>query len=203
MIRIVQYGLGNVGAFANIYHRLNIEHAVAETAADLDDADKIILPGVGSFDWAMKLLNASSMREKLDELVLVKKVPVLGVCVGMQMMATSSDEGVEPGLGWIDATVRRFDLASLGNRGRLPHMGWSNAVPVGQNGLFAGLTDPKFYFLHSYYFAPNGSDTTLAHTNFGKDFVSACGRDNIHGVQFHPEKSHHWGIRLLQNFAEL
>lgn len=203
MIRIVQYGLGNVGAFANIYHRLNIPHGIAETAADLADADKIVLPGVGSFDWAMNLLNASSMRSRLDELVLEKGVPVLGVCVGMQIMARQSDEGSEPGLGWLDATVRRFDMAKLGNRSRLPHMGWSTAVPTTHDGLFAGLAEPKFYFLHSYYFSPNTEEITLAHTNFGSDFVSACHRDNIYGVQFHPEKSHDWGIRLLRNFAEL
>ena len=203
MIRIVQYGLGNVGAFANIYHRLNIACATAETAADLADADKIILPGVGSFDWAMKLLNESSMRERLDELVLEKNVPVLGVCVGMQMMARSSDEGKSPGLGWIDANVRRFDTATLVNKDRLPHMGWSTAVPRDAAALFAGLAEPKFYFLHSYYFAPNRTENALAQTHFGIDFVSACQRDNILGVQFHPEKSHDWGIRLLKNFAEL
>jgi len=203
MIRIVQYGLGNVGAFANIFHRMNIPHGIATCADELEDADSIILPGVGSFDYAMNRLNASGMREKLDHLVLRDKVPVLGVCVGMQMMAHDSEEGSVPGLGWIDATVRRFKLAHLGNRDRLPHMGWSTVRPIDGQTLFVDLPDPRFYFLHSYYFFPDDPASTLAYTTFGDDFTSACRRDNIYGVQFHPEKSHDWGVKLLKNFAGL
>lgn len=203
MIRVLQYGAGNVGAFLSIYHRLNIACGVATTPDDMKDATRLILPGVGSFDWAMDRLNRSGMRESLDELVQVRKVPILGICVGMQMMARASEEGVLPGLGWVDGKVRRFDPTMLGHRDRLPHMGWSTARPVSHAGLFAGMDEWKFYFLHSYYFDATRPEDVLATTRFGIEFASACRRDNVHGVQFHPEKSHDWGISLLKNFAEL
>jgi imidazole glycerol-phosphate synthase subunit HisH len=203
MIRIVKYGLGNIAAFANIYRRLNIDCATAETADELATASKIILPGVGAFDWAMHLLAESGMRECLDDMVLNRKVPVLGVCVGMQMMANSSEEGQSPGLGWIDADVRRFDESQFTARTHLPHMGWSNVRPAQTDNLFRDMPDPRFYFLHSYLVAPRLRQNVLAETEYGATFASAVRADNVFGVQFHPEKSHQWGIRLLQNFAEL
>jgi glutamine amidotransferase len=203
MIRIVKYGLGNIGAFANIYRRLNIECTTAETAEELATASKIILPGVGAFDWAMHLLAGSGMRECLDEMVLNRKVPVLGVCVGMQMMANASEEGQLPGLGWIDGDVRRFDEKQFTARTHLPHMGWSDVKPTETASLFRDMADPQFYFLHSYLVAPRRRENILAETDYGSPFASAVRADNIFGVQFHPEKSHQWGIRLLQNFAEL
>ncbi|MBW4651626.1 MAG: imidazole glycerol phosphate synthase subunit HisH [Kaiparowitsia implicata GSE-PSE-MK54-09C] len=203
MIRIVKYGLGNIAAFANIYRRLNIECATAETAEELATASKIILPGVGAFDWAMQLLAESGMRECLDDMVLNRNVPVLGVCVGMQMMANSSEEGQLPGLGWIDADVRRFDEARFTTRTHLPHMGWSTVQPKETTSLFNDMPDPQFYFLHSYLVAPLRHENVLAETDYGSPFASAVSSDNIFGVQFHPEKSHQWGIKLLQNFAEL
>jgi glutamine amidotransferase len=204
MITIINYGLGNVQAFANVYKRLNIPAVIATGASDLDGATRLILPGVGAFDHAMELLDASGMREKVDDLVLNKQVPVLGVCVGMQILARSSDEGRLSGLGWIDGRVRRFDEAKLQQPSRLPHMGWNDVVPASGARLFAGLEqDSRFYFLHSYYFDCASNDNVLATAEYGISFGCAVHSGNIYGVQFHPEKSHDYGVRLLKNFAEL
>lgn len=204
MITIVNYGLGNIQAIANIYKRLNIPARIATSAEELAEAQKIILPGVGAFDWAMTRLDQSGMRERLDDLVLGKGRPVLGICVGMQMMAKRSDEGVLEGLGWIDAEVRKFDEASFTHKTRLPHMGWNDVVPRQNGGLFRGLeSGARFYFLHSYYFAPSQEDDVLAITDYNGPYASSVFSGNVFGVQFHPEKSHQWGIQLLKNFAEL
>lgn len=203
MITLVSYGLGNVQAFANIYRRLNIPVQIAQTVDELATAQRIILPGVGAFDWAMTRLEASGLRPCLDDLVLVQRRPVLGVCVGMQMMARHSDEGQLPGLGWIDAEVRRFDAGRFTQKTHLPHMGWNDVVPRRTDGLFQDMSSPRFYFLHSYYFAPAREEDTLAVTDYYGPFTSAVGVGNIYGTQFHPEKSHQWGIQLLRNFAEL
>jgi glutamine amidotransferase len=202
MITIVDYGLGNIQAFINIYKRLNITVQATQTADQLARADKIILPGVGAFDWAMNRLEASGMRACLDDLVLKQQRPVLGVCVGMQIMARRSDEGGLPGLGWFDAEVKRFDERKFRQKTHLPHMGWNDVTPR-MNSLFMGLTSPRFYFLHSYYFAPGDPAQTLATANYGGLFTAAAYKDHIFGVQFHPEKSHQWGVQLLKNFAEL
>jgi imidazole glycerol-phosphate synthase subunit HisH len=203
MITLLNYGLGNVEAFVNIYKRMNIPVAVAETADQLVDAKRIILPGVGAFDWAMTRLDESGMRACLDDLVMVKKRPVLGVCVGMQIMAGRSDEGELPGLGWIDAEVKRFDETRFLQQTHLPHMGWNDVCPRYVECLFKGITEPRFYFLHSYYFVPANQDDVLALTDYNCSYASAVRSSNVFGTQFHPEKSHHWGIQLLKNFAEL
>ena len=203
MIALVDYGLGNIQAFANIYRRLNIPVTEARTPAELQAADRIVLPGVGAFDWAMTRLEASGMRVCLDDLVLVEKRPVLGICVGMQMMARCSDEGQLPGLGWIDAEVKRFDESRLRQKTRIPHMGWNDVAPASADLLFRGIDSPRFYFLHSYYVTPNDPGLVLATTEYGDPFASAVCREHVFGVQFHPEKSHGWGVQLLKNFAEL
>lgn len=204
MIRIVDYGLGNILAFLNVYKRLNIPVAVARNAEELQGAEKLILPGVGSFDHAMELLQRSGMRESLDDLVLNRGIPVLGVCVGMQIMAERSEEGVLPGLGWIRASVRKLRGAEGKSLLQLPHMGWNDVVPLASSGLFTGLDhDVRFYFLHSYYFDCESSGTALAETDYGLRFACAVHLRNIYGVQFHPEKSHQYGNRLLQNFSEV
>ena len=165
MIAIVDYGLGNVLAFKNIYKRFGIEATVAKVPEDLLKASKIILPGVGSFDWAMTKLNNSGLRAVLDNLVLKKKLPVLGVCVGMQMMAKKSEEGVRPGLGWIDADVVKFDNKSCAET-PVPHMGWNSVVPRHEKTLFCMVKEPKYYFLHSFFIRvrddKNPEDSTSA-----------------------------------------
>lgn len=202
MIALVDYGLGNIQAFANIYRHLGIEAAPARTANDLRTASAIILPGVGAFDWAMTRLQESGLREALDGEVLGAKKPILGICVGMQMMARSSEEGSLPGLGWIDATVVKFDTRLLRSKTHLPHMGWNDAHPVSTDTLFSGLDAPRYYFLHSYFMKTDREENVLATTSYGVTFTSAVQAGNVYGTQFHPEKSHQWGVRLLKNFAE-
>jgi glutamine amidotransferase len=204
MITIVDYGLGNILAFANVYKHLNIPFKVAKNANDLKGASKIILPGVGAFDHAMERVDQSGMRETLDQLVLNEGAPVLGICVGMQILAQSSEEGSLPGLGWIDGQVKKFDASTLLHGTRLPHMGWNDVKPVTDSKLFAGFEgDTRFYFLHSYYFQCTRTEDVLAVADYGSEFSCAVNRATIYGVQFHPEKSHHFGTRLLKNFAEL
>ena len=202
MIAIVGYGLGNVEAIANIYKRENIPAVIATTASQLREATRLILPGVGSFDWAMQRLNESGMRDELELQVRENRKPILGICVGFQMMARRSDEGTAAGLGWIDADVRRFAAPVRGPAVRLPHMGWNDAVALRPSHLFEGLDVPmRFYFLHSYYFVPDRAEDVLTQTEFCGPYCSSAGYGNVFGVQFHPEKSHHWGVRLLRNFA--
>jgi glutamine amidotransferase len=197
MIAIVDYGLGNIRAFANLYKRLNIEHLIADKPEHLEKADKIILPGVGAFDYAMTLLNRSGLRQVLEEMVLGKQTPVLGICVGMQIMAASSEEGVLEGLNWIPARVLKFP----DNVQPLPHMGWNNIVIEQQDPILSGLDQTsRFYFLHSYYFKCD-KESSLASTSYTINFTSIARRGNVYGVQFHPEKSHGSGITILKNFA--
>ena len=204
MITIVDYGLGNIRAFSNVYERLNISIKIAHTPEDLKDATRIILPGVGAFDHAMLLLNNSGMRDELERRVRVDHVPVLGICVGMQILAGSSDEGILPGLGWINGTVRLFDESTINGKPKLPHMGWNTINPVRPNQLLTGLDDKSaFYFLHSYYFDCKNPDEVISTTEYGITFASSVNHKNIFGIQFHPEKSHSNGIRILQNFAAL
>jgi len=204
LISIVNYGLGNIKAFANIYKNLNIACKVVSSAEDLAGSDRIIIPGVGAFDHAMKSLNNSGMRETLDKMVLEDKVPVIGVCVGMQMLAKSSEEGIEKGLEWIDGVVKRFDPEKLSSKEPLPHMGWNNVIIHSDNRILKNLTDdPRFYFLHSYYFECNNPQNVIAKAKYGEEFACVINSENIYGIQCHPEKSHWNGIQLLKNFGEL
>lgn len=204
MITIIDYGVGNINAFVNVYKRVDVPVKIAKTKEDLEGAQKLILPGVGHFDHAMTQLNNSGMRDKLDDLVLGEKVPVIGICVGMQMMANKSDEGKLDGLKWIDATVKKFDETKIHQVTRLPHMGWNDVKPVKDIELFKGLEDNSiFYFLHTYYFHCNNPEDIMAITDYGGEFASAAHHENKYGIQFHPEKSHHYGEILLHNFAKL
>ena len=210
MIHVVDYGLGNVQAFLTLYKRLGFEVTCAKTAADLAGARKIILPGVGAFDHAIELLDQSGMRQTLETLVLQDKVPVLGICVGMQILSSSSDEGRLPGLGWVPGNVSAFRANAQSASLPLPHMGWNDAQPklgsplFSSNSLFKGLEkEALFYFLHSYYFECDEPSHVAAIAAYGFDFSCAVSAGNVYGVQFHPEKSHHFGTKLLKNFAEL
>lgn len=201
MIKIINYGLGNVNAFLNIYKSLGIDCEISSSFASLKDASKLILPGVGSFDWAMEKLTASGMHEIINELVLEKKIPILGVCVGMQIMANSSEEGDKKGLGWIKG--KNIHLSKISNeKKKFPHMGW-NQVEITNSLLFKDIINPKFYFLHSFYIDLEDKKEAVGYANYGSKFPCAISQNNIFGVQFHPEKSHNWGIQLLKNFSKI
>jgi len=203
MITLIDYGLGNLRAFSNVYKRIGIPVKFARSKEDLDVATKLILPGVGSFDHAMQQFNESGMRDKVTEMVLQESIPILGICVGMQMLARSSEEGVLPGLGWIEGDVKKFISTSTPGL-QLPHMGWNDVKSIKQHSIFLGLTEaPLFYFLHSYFFECQHIEHTLATSEYGQEFTCAVNYKNIYGVQFHPEKSHNSGSILLKNFAEL
>lgn len=203
MIGILDYGLGNILAFVNVYKRLHNPARVVRRPADLAGVTKMILPGVGAFDHAMVLFNQSGLRPAVEELVFGRQVPIMGICVGMQMLADSSEEGKLPGLGWIKGQVTRISASAPNCSVRLPHMGWNDIVVSGHPFLFRGLeTDARFYFLHSYYFAADRVEDVLASVEYGTRFTCAVGHGQVMGVQFHPEKSHRFGARLLQNYAE-
>ncbi len=204
MITLIDYGVGNINAFVNVYKRVDVPVKIAKTKGDLIGAEKLILPGVGHFDHAMTQLNNSGMRDTLDKMVLLDKIPVIGICVGMQMMANNSDEGTMEGLKWIDASVRKFDESKINQVTRLPHMGWNDVRPVKDIPLFKGLEkDAIFYFLHTYYFECTNPEDVMAVTEYGGEFASAAHHENKYGIQFHPEKSHSYGETLLHNFAKL
>jgi glutamine amidotransferase len=204
MITIINYGLGNIKAIGNIYECLNIPFKIANVPEDIKSAEKILLPGVGAFDEAMSLLDASNFRGSLDHEVLINRVPVLGICVGMQILAKKSEEGRLSGLGWIEGEVRKLDKSLLRHKPKLPHLGWNSIKIKVDTPLLKNINEEDgFYFLHSYYFQCDKDDDILATTCYGNEFVSVVNNNNIYGVQFHPEKSHHNGIQLLKNFAEL
>jgi len=202
MITLIDYGLGNIKAFANLYNRLNIPITIASSPEAILEAKRLILPGVGAFDEAMTLLNQSGLTAVLTEKVIHQKTPILGICVGMQMLANSSEEGTLPGLGWIPGIVKKFDPSTIPYITKLPHMGWNTVAARPASPLFAGIDqNGRFYFLHSYYYECIDSHFILSTTEYGSIFTSAVQNNHILGVQFHPEKSHNNGVQLLKNFA--
>lgn len=204
MIGIVDYGSGNIRAIRNIYDTLNVRTKVISNPKDFDCVEKLVLPGVGSFDQAMASLNSSGIRERLDEAVLSDLTPVLGICVGMQIMANTSEEGMESGLGWIDATVREFEDRLIPHKPKKPHMGWNSLVCSDDNFLLSNIDfESGFYFVHSYYFSCENESDSIGKSNYGIDFTCAVNNKNIYGVQFHPEKSHLNGVKLFENFSRL
>jgi glutamine amidotransferase len=204
MIGIINYGSGNVQAIANIYNRTNFLYKIIQDPEQLKTVDKLILPGVGDFDETIKVLDSSGLRYALNEEVLVKKKPVLGICVGMQILSNDSEEGNQKGLGWIKGSVKKFNSKKIKEKPFIPHMGWNNVEPKISHDLFRDIDNELgFYFVHSYYFNSLNSNNILATTFYGEDFTSAVFNGNIFGVQFHPEKSHSNGIQLLSNFAKI
>jgi glutamine amidotransferase len=205
MICIVDYGVGNIQAFMNLFKRIGVKAKRSETPDELSDAVRLVLPGVGHFDHAMQRLNDSGLRPRLEELVLGANVPVVGICVGMQMLAQGSDEGRLPGLNWVPGRVRSFTTQPKSADLPMPHMGWNDLKPRAHSRLFSRGFEkvPQFYFLHSYFFDAEDKQDVAATASYGLDFDAVVSRGHIHGVQCHPEKSHHWGEQLLKNFVEL
>ena len=204
MLIIIDYGLGNMRSVQKAFERLNIEVVVAGDKALVEKGNKYILPGVGHFVAGMKNLRDRDLLEVLNHRVLVDKVPILGICLGMQLMTTHSEEGDCQGLEWIDANTRRFNSIEFGKKLKIPHMGWNTLSVAKDSSLLKNIEiSDTFYFVHSYRVVCHHPADILAKTGYGIEFVSAFQRDNIWGVQFHPEKSHKAGLRLLQNFASL
>ena len=204
MITIIDYGSGNISAIANIYERLNIHYKIAKSPVDLIGAEKLFLPGVGAFDETMLLLIKNGFKEVMDEEVLNNKVPIFGICVGMQVLGNFSEEGDLPGLGYINGVVRKFDESLICGKPKLPHMGWNTLHEQTKTSLLDGIDlEIGFYFLHSYYFDCVNSSNVVATTRYGREFASVVCNSNVYGVQFHPEKSHSNGVNLLKNFANL
>jgi len=201
VIAIVDYDMGNVASVANMLKRIGGPPSVLTRDPEvLRRAERIILPGVGAFDKGMRNLSAFGLRAPLDEAALERRVPILGICLGMQLLTKSSEEGAEPGLGWIDATTRRFRFpADTGLK--VPHMGWNYVVAKRPNPLINGADRKRFYFVHGYYVECTRPEDVLGTACYGADFVCAIGRENIYGVQFHPEKSHKFGMALLEGFV--
>lgn len=203
MIGIINYGSGNIQAIRNIYKRLKIETFIVKEPKDVSSATKLILPGVGAFDEAIAKLDQSGLRNALDKAVLQNKVPVMGICVGMQIMADSSEEGTLNGLGWISGSVKCFDINQMNTVPKLPHMGW-NDIFFSEQPIFDGVDkNIGFYFLHSYFFKADKKKNVIATSYYQSDFDCAINDENIYGFQFHPEKSHNNGIRLFKNFADI
>lgn len=201
MITIINYGMGNLGSLVNMFKRIGVKATIESDPDLIKKATKLILPGVGAFDTAMATINdASGLREVLDQKVLVEHTPILGICLGMQLLTRSSEEGSLPGLGWIDGETIRFPKSDIL---KVPHMGWNVALPNSPSILTKQLVDePRYYFVHSFRVHVDDPEHSLMRTHYGVDFDSAIGRDNIFGVQFHPEKSHRFGMQILKNFAE-
>ncbi len=205
MIGIINYGSGNIQAILNIHKKLNVHAFIANSTEELTKAEKLILPGVGAFDETMNKLISSGLIDSLNDCVLAKKTPVLGICVGMQIMANRSDEGTMNGLGWFDAEVKKLNpVNKKGEAVLMPHMGWNSVQQKYDSDLLNGIDPARgFYFLHSYHFVCKNEDDILAETHYGDTITSAISKENIYGTQFHPEKSHTNGIRVFKNFSEL
>lgn len=201
MIVIVDYGMGNIGSIVNMLKHIGVDVEVSNNADEIKKADKLILPGVGAFDRAIENLNQLNLIDVLNDTVINNKTPILGICLGMQLMTQSSEEGKLDGLGWFDAKTYRFNFDS--EKLKVPHMRW-NTVRSDEFPLFEQLDDEaRFYFVHSYYVSSENNQLKKAVTTYGQEFISAIAHDHIMGVQFHPEKSHKFGMRLLENFARM
>ena len=201
MITVVDYGMGNLGSITNMLNRIKVPVNVTSNVSEIENASKLLLPGVGKFDAAMNKINDSGLRDVLDKKVLNDKIPVLGICLGMQLLTCSSEEGSVPGLGWIKASTKKFPVF---DDLKVPHMGW-NVVDVSNESLLTQSLpkDSRFYFVHSYCVHVHDSNNSILKTKYGIEFDSAISHGNVFGTQFHPEKSHKFGMQLLRNFASI
>lgn len=204
MLAVVNYGSGNVAAISAVLSTLRVTHAVVSHPADLVNAERYILPGVGAFDPTMARLEEMGFKAELERQVKGEGKKLLGICVGMQLLSDTSEEGELPGFGWVSGKVRKIDTSGLNRPPYLPHMGWNSLDLHTASPLFDGIDLAQgFYFLHSYFFDAAVEGDVLATTQYGGDIPCAVASGNVFGVQFHPEKSHANGVRLLKNFAEL
>jgi imidazole glycerol-phosphate synthase subunit HisH len=203
MVVIVDYGVGNLVSIQNMLKKTGVKAIISNKQQDVEQAEKIILPGMGHFDNCMKKLNASGLRPAIEEKVLGKKIPVLGICVGLQMYMGSSEEGVESGLGWIKGVTVRFNTKEMNDIQKIPNMGWLDLnINTTPSPLLEGLEGGRFYFAHSYHIQLANEEHSLATAHYGYYFSVGAEMRNILGVQFHPEKSHRFGMKLLHNFVK-
>lgn len=202
MIVVIDYGAGNIGSIQNMLRRAGAEAKVSADPTEVAGADKLILPGVGHFDHGVQGLRDRGLIPAIEECVLNRAVPLLGICLGAQLLARSSEEGHLPGLGLIDADVKRFDRGRIPDHLKIPHMGWADVEIANPNELFADLPpEPRFYFVHTYHLVCDREESVIARATHGYSFVAAAARGHVVGVQFHPEKSHLFGLKLLESFA--
>jgi len=202
MIVIIDYGLGNLGSIKNMLKKVGSDSVITSDPEQIAAATKLILPGVGAFDNGMSNLKELGLIELLNKKVLEEKTPILGVCLGMQLFTSRSEEGTLPGLGWIDAEALKFRFDTADRRMTVPHMGWEYVTLRKESRLWENMyEESKFYFVHSYYVRCNREEDVLLTTHYGTDYVSAFEKENIVGVQFHPEKSHKYGMQLFKNFV--
>ncbi len=202
MIAIVNYNVGNLFSIQNMFKKIGVESCITNDKAVISNASKILLPGVGHFDYCMQQFNISGLKDLIEKKVLHDKIPLLGICVGHQMLFEKSEEGVEKGLGWLSGKVIKFDKTKMPLSYKIPHMGWTDIIVQNKATLFENIEKPRFYMVHSYY-AQCSEELVAAKAEYGYLFVTAVEKDNIFGTQFHPEKSHSYGMRLLKKFADL
>lgn len=203
MIAIIDYGMGNLSSIANMFRKIGHKAVVTNSQDLIAQASKLILPGVGAFNNGMYQISQLNLLNILNKKVIEDKIPILGICLGMQLMCKKSEEGSIPGLSWIDAEVVRFRNISNDQRFRIPHIGWNYVEVKNESKLFLNIEIPKFYFVHSYHLISGSPGLSITTTNYYYDFISSFEYENILGVQFHPEKSHNFGMKLLKNFVEL
>nr|WP_298996107.1 imidazole glycerol phosphate synthase subunit HisH [uncultured Allomuricauda sp.] len=200
MVTIVDYKVGNLGSIQNMLKKIGCPSKITSSSEEIQVAEKLILPGVGAFDSGIKSLKSNNLWQVLNDKALKQKIPVLGICLGMQLLCNASEEGEEKGLGWIDADVVRFRPEDKVYK--IPHMGWNYVAIPKESRLFRDIYEnPKFYFVHSYYVSTN-DDSSIAQAKYDITFDAAVEKDNIVGTQFHPEKSHKFGMKLLENFVQ-
>ena len=203
IISILDYNMGNISSVFRALSKKNIEYKVIRTYDEIISADKIILPGVGHFGKAIDYLQSNNLHKALNKAIVEDKKPILGICLGMHLMCQMSEEGESKGLGWFDASITKMQVQN-NLKYKIPHIGWNTAERAKESQMFQNLEpEDEFYFVHSYYVKITKNDEVLCKTTFEREFVSALSKDNIYGVQFHPEKSHEAGLQLLKNFAEL
>ncbi|MEQ9168059.1 MAG: imidazole glycerol phosphate synthase subunit HisH [Fulvivirga sp.] len=203
MITIVDYGMGNLASIKNMLKKIGVSAEITSSPEVLKDAKRIVLPGVGAFDNAMINIRQRGLLDVLSQKAIIEKIPFLGICLGMQILMNSSEEGKEPGLGWVEGKVKRFRFDANSDRLKVPHMGWNVVQPKDESAvLFGSMKEPRFYFVHSYYVTCDNQNHILSTTTHGVEFTSSVRKGHIYGTQFHPEKSHKFGMQLFKNFME-